>query len=361
MTGRPAGGSPPRGPVTGVSGLRALTRLAWRDAARHPARSLLVATLLALPAAMVASATVLLRSSDLAASGSFGQGNLFMLVFLPVVAVAALTGAAALGVGARRQLHELGLLAAIGGSGRHLRGLVLLQGFGLGLVGGLAGIPVGLAVTWATFPLARTWLSPVQDETGALLVPEFSVVGRDMAWTVAFTAVLALLTALRPAITAGRVPGGRPCRAPPGPPVRPAGAVGLAVALSAWPPGSPPRDARACVPSRELLALGTFRESRPARHHPCRMRCARRRWRVPGGGPVRPAVLASRPRLGQATRAQRPGGGGGRGRAGMWWYGRWDRSRRGRPTRGCRRGGTPVAAHGAAFPPPSAAAGASRS
>ena len=211
-----------RGPVTGVSGLRALTRLAWRDAARHPWRSLLVATVLALPTAMLASATVLLRSSDLAASGSFGQGNLFMLVFLPVVAVAALTGAAALGVGARRQLRELGLLAATGGSGRHLRGLVLLQGFGLGLVGGLAGIPVGLAVAWASFPLARTWLSPVQDETGALpaelQVPEFSVVGRDMAWTVAFTVVLALLTALRPAITAGRVPvvaalaGRRPAR-----------------------------------------------------------------------------------------------------------------------------------------------------
>ena len=251
--------------MTGVSGLRALTRLAWRDAARHPGRSLLVATVLALPTAMLASATVLLRSSDLAASGSFGQGNLFMLVFLPVVAVAALTGAAALGVGARRRLRELGLLAATGGSGRHLRGLVLLQGFGLGLVGGLAGIPVGLAVTWASFPLARTWLSPVQDETGALLVPEFSVVGRDMAWTVAFTVVLALLTALRPAITAGRVPvvaalaGRRPARRVRARLV----AVGLAVALVGLVLQGVANqlDARGViVPIQlELLALGTFR------------------------------------------------------------------------------------------------------
>ena len=224
-----------------------------------------MATVLALPTAMLASATVLLRSSDLAASGSFGQGNLFMLVFLPVVAVAALTGAAALGVGARRQLRELGLLAATGGSGRHLRGLVLLQGFGLGLVGGLAGIPVGLAVTWASFPLARTWLSPVQDETGALLVPEFSVVGRDMAWTVAFTVVLALLTALRPAITAGRVPvvaalaGRRPARRVRARLV----AVGLAVALVGLVLQGVANqlDARGViVPIQlELLALGTFR------------------------------------------------------------------------------------------------------
>jgi hypothetical protein len=189
-----------------TAGLRALARLAWRDAARHPGRSLLVAGALALPTAMLASATVVLRHGDLQAGRSFGTSNLFMLVFLSVVAVAGLIAAAAIGVGARRQLRELGLLAAAGGDRRHQRRLVLLQGFGLGLLGGLAGIPLGLAVTWATLPLTRTWLSPVQDESGALVVPGFSVVGRDLAWTVAFTVVLAWLAALRPAVTAGRVP-----------------------------------------------------------------------------------------------------------------------------------------------------------
>jgi hypothetical protein len=220
--------------TAGGGRLRALARLAWRDAARHRGRSLLVATVLALPTAMLASATVVLRTSDLAAGRSFGQGNLFMLVFLPIVAVAGLTAAAALGVGARRQLRELGLLAAAGGSGGHLRLLVLMQGLGLGLLGGLAGIPIGLAVTWAAFPWLRTLLTPVQDETGAPLVPRFSVVGRDMAWTVAFTVVLAVATALRPAVTAGRVPvvaalaGRRPPR-----PLRPwLVAAGLLVALA---------------------------------------------------------------------------------------------------------------------------------
>lgn len=220
--------------TAGGGRLRALARLAWRDAARHRGRSLLVATVLALPTAMLASATVVLRTSDLAAGRSFGQGNLFMLVFLPIVAVAGLTAAAALGVGARRQLRELGLLAAAGGSGGHLRLLVLMQGLGLGLLGGLAGIPIGLAVTWAAFPWLRTLLTPVQDETGAPLVPRFSVVGRDMAWTLAFAVVLAVATALRPAVTAGRVPvvaalaGRRPPR-----PLRPwLVAAGLLVALA---------------------------------------------------------------------------------------------------------------------------------
>jgi putative ABC transport system permease protein len=244
--------------------VRALGRLAWRDVARHPGRSLLVAGMLALPSAMMASATVVLRYGDLAASRDFGMSNLFMLVFLPIVAVAALTAMAALGVGARRQLRELGLLAAAGGSGRHLRGLVLLQGFGLGLAGGLAGIPLGLALTWAALPLLRGWLSPVHDETGALLVPQFSVVGRDMAWTVAFTVVLALLTALRPAVAAGRVPvaaalaGRRPVRR-----VRPWLVVaGLAVAagglvLQGVANQLHLRGARIPV-QLELLALGSF-------------------------------------------------------------------------------------------------------
>jgi FtsX-like permease family len=219
--------------VSAPAGSRAIVRLAWRDVARHPGRSLLVAAALALPTAELASATVLLRTSDLKASGSFEQANVFMLLFLPTVAAAALTAAAAIAVGACRQLRELGLLAAVGADRRHLGQVVLLQGAGLGLVGGLAGIPLGLAVTWAAFPVMRTWLNPVVDEQGADIVPRFSVIGRDIRWVVAFTATVALLTSLRPAFAAARVPvaaalaGRRPSRA-----ARPRLAVaGVAVAL----------------------------------------------------------------------------------------------------------------------------------
>ena len=166
--------------MSGPARSRAIVRLAWRDVARHPGRSLLVAVALALPTAELASATVLLRTSDLKASGSFEHANVFTLVFLPTVAAAALTAAAAIAVGARRQLRELGLLAAVGADRRHLGQIVLLQGAGLGLVGGLAGIPLGLAVTWAAFPVMRTWLNPVVDEQGASIVPRFSVIGRDI-------------------------------------------------------------------------------------------------------------------------------------------------------------------------------------
>jgi hypothetical protein len=219
--------------VSAPAGSRAIARLAWRDVARHPGRSLLIVVALALPTAELASATVLLRTSDLKASGSFEQANVFMLVFLPTVAAAALTAAAALAVGARRQLRELGLLAAVGADRRHLGRVVLLQGAGLGLVGGLAGIPFGLAVTWAAFPVMRTWLNPVVDEQGASIVPRFAVLGRDIRWVVAFTVTVALLTSLRPAIGAAKVPvvaalaGRHPSR-----PARPRLAVaGVAVAL----------------------------------------------------------------------------------------------------------------------------------
>jgi predicted lysophospholipase L1 biosynthesis ABC-type transport system permease subunit len=250
--------------VSAPAGYQAIARLAWRDVARHPGRSLLVAVALALPTAELASATVLLRTSDLKASGSFEQANVFMLVFLPTVAAAALTAAAAIAVGARRQLRELGLLAAVGADRRQLGQVVLLQGAGLGLVGGLAGIPLGLAVTWAAFPVMRTWLNPVVDEQGASIVPRFSVIGRDIGWVVAFTVTVALLMSLRPAFGAAKVPvvaalaGRRPPR-----PARPwLAATGVAVALL----GLVLQTAAAYVDSRgvllpvqvELLFLGTF-------------------------------------------------------------------------------------------------------
>jgi hypothetical protein len=192
--------------VTLWAGLPALARLAWRDTARHPGRSLLVAALLALPAAELASATVLFRYGDLKAGMTLGGSNVFMVLWLPTVAVAALTAAAAIGVGARRQLRDLGLLAATGADRWQLGAVVLLQGTGLGLLGGLAGIPLGLGATWAAFPVATGWLTPVQDEFGATIVPEFSVVGRDMCWVATFAVVVALLAAARPAFGAARLP-----------------------------------------------------------------------------------------------------------------------------------------------------------
>jgi predicted lysophospholipase L1 biosynthesis ABC-type transport system permease subunit len=192
--------------VSALAGLRATARIAWRDTIRHLGRSLLIAILLTLPAAELASATVLFRYGDLRANMTLGGANIFPLLWLSTLAAAALTAAAALGVGVRRQLRELGLLAANGAARWQLSAVVLFQGAGLGLLGGVAGIGAGLGLTWVAFPIMRTWLNPVTDERGTVLVPEFSVVGRDLLWILVFVVTVALLTALRPVWLAARLP-----------------------------------------------------------------------------------------------------------------------------------------------------------
>jgi len=59
--------------VSPLASLRVLARVAWRDAARHRGRSLLVLAMLALPTAELAGATVLFRQSDLKASNDPGR------------------------------------------------------------------------------------------------------------------------------------------------------------------------------------------------------------------------------------------------------------------------------------------------
>jgi putative ABC transport system permease protein len=84
-----------------------------------------------------------------------------VLAGLGMVVVVACAGAA-FAVGARRQVRELGLVAADGGDGRHLRRIVLAQGLVVGVVGAASGLVLGAAVTVLGVPL---W----QDMTGQLM------------------------------------------------------------------------------------------------------------------------------------------------------------------------------------------------
>jgi putative ABC transport system permease protein len=59
----------------------------------------------------------------------------------------------AFAVGARRQTRELGLVAAAGGTARHVRQIVLAQGLVLGAIGATAGLVAGGAVAIAARPL----------------------------------------------------------------------------------------------------------------------------------------------------------------------------------------------------------------
>jgi putative ABC transport system permease protein len=64
-----------------------------------------------------------------------------------------LLAGAAFAVGARRQVRELGLVGANGGTAAHIRRIVLAQGLWLGVIGSLAGLVLGWVVLLAGRPL----------------------------------------------------------------------------------------------------------------------------------------------------------------------------------------------------------------
>lgn len=64
-----------------------------------------------------------------------------------------ITAGAAFAVGARTQVHELGLVAVNGGTAGHVRRIVLAQGLVLGVLGAATGLLVGAAATVLGLPL----------------------------------------------------------------------------------------------------------------------------------------------------------------------------------------------------------------
>ena len=108
-----------------------------------------------------------------------------------------LLAGAAFAVGARRQTRELGLVAATGGSARHIRRIVLAQGLVLGLLGAVLGIVAGAVLVVAAWPLWERFADG--DITGWTFGP----------WEIAGAALIGLLSGLAaatvPAIGAGRM------------------------------------------------------------------------------------------------------------------------------------------------------------
>jgi putative ABC transport system permease protein len=130
---------------------------------------------------------------------------------LAVVEVALIAGAA-FAVSTRRRQRELGLLAAVGGSRRDVRRVVLLTGAAAGVVGTLVGVAVaGLAVV-----VGMPWFRSISER--ALDGPRF-----DAPWIVGVAllgVVAAVLGAWLPARAVARLPvttalaGRRPTAAP---------------------------------------------------------------------------------------------------------------------------------------------------
>lgn len=90
-------------------------------------------------------------------------GPIALLAGLGLLVIVVSAGAA-FAVGARRQVRELGLVAAEGGEHRHLRRIVLAQGFVLGVLGAATGLVLGGVVTVLGVPLWQRITGRLMDD-----------------------------------------------------------------------------------------------------------------------------------------------------------------------------------------------------
>ena len=151
-----------------------------------------------------------------------------------VLVVMAIVASAAFAVGARRQIHTLGLLSASGAPPAALRRAVLLQGTVTGAVASALGAALGLIGAAVAVPV----LEDAMDRT----LPALRVHPLDVAVPIALGIAAATAAAWMPARSAGRVPvlaalaGRRPSgRVPAALPRAGAGAVAAGTAaLALW-------------------------------------------------------------------------------------------------------------------------------
>jgi putative ABC transport system permease protein len=182
-------------PTAFLAGDRAVT---WEDVLALNERALTVssrAVLLDPPAD--AEVPFYAQGNDPAGSGDtwFFVLGLAVVVALAALEVTLLAGAA-FAVGARRQARTLGLLAAAGGSRRHVRAVVLSGGVVLGAAGALVGIVLGLLLAVAARPV-------LTDLAGADF-GRFDVRPLELLAIAALGVGTGLLAALLPARTAAR-------------------------------------------------------------------------------------------------------------------------------------------------------------
>ena len=120
-----------------------------------------------------------------------------LVIGFGLIEVCLLAGTA-FAVGARRQVRDLGLVAAAGGEARHVRRIVLAQGVVTGLIGSLVALPLVIVVVF----LSRRWLERVN---GALMGP-LDVRPLELLPLVGLGVLAGLAAAMLPAFTAGRLP-----------------------------------------------------------------------------------------------------------------------------------------------------------
>ena len=163
------------------------------------------------------------------------------LVFIGLVAVAGFS------VMAQRRLRALGMLGAIGATGRHLRLVMITGGLAVGVTAALAGAVLGFAAWFACVPALQRATGHVVD---AANLPWWAIAAGIM-----LAVATSVLASRRPAKTMAAVPvvaalSGRP--APPKAARRTAvpGVIAFAAGVSAWrpPAGWPGPAATGAVP-----------------------------------------------------------------------------------------------------------------
>ena len=119
-----------------------------------------------------------------------------LIVALGLLEVVLLAGTA-FAVGARRQMRELGLVAASGGSPSDVRRIVLAQGLVLGAIGAVLGVAVGFAVAFAGRPV---WERLADSEIAGWAFGPAEIVGAALVGLLS-----GLAAAVVPALGAGRM------------------------------------------------------------------------------------------------------------------------------------------------------------
>ncbi len=165
------------------------------------------------------------RADVVPAAGGGGLAAASTVVAALALAEAALVAAAAFAVGVRRQLRDLGLLAAAGGRPGDLRRVMVAGGLVAGSVGAVLGATGGVTAVALLEPWLESWLG--QRLPGGLTVPAGLV-----ALAVLGGLIAALAAAAAPARTAARLTTTEALagRLPPGAPPRRAATAGVALA-----------------------------------------------------------------------------------------------------------------------------------
>lgn len=118
---------------------------------------------------------------------------LLPIVFVPV----AILAGSAFSFGARRQVRTLAILSSLGARRRVLRFITVANGMWLGLLGGLVGAVVGLALAFILLPLLANG--------SRISYPGFHIPWLTLSITVISASFIGALASLIPAITASKV------------------------------------------------------------------------------------------------------------------------------------------------------------